>query len=219
MVRWCPRSPQPGGISVRVHAKPGASLRHQPHRRVVQVRAARSSTWPGMPGSARARWPRVAIEELKREVRRQERPHGRLHRQGRLGAAEEGRRGRPDDPQPDLHGGRGRGDGRAAFRPLRGQPGRRRRPDRARRSARMVNKEIADDLRVVRQENPGHGRSRPAAADQRRGRVHQPRAGRVPARDPPPGGRQPDHRAGDAGPAGEAAAGGLSRRAACGCCR
>ena len=56
----------------------------------------------------------------------------------------------------------------------------------------------------VRQADPGAGRSRPAAADQGRRRLHQGRAGRDADRDPSPGRRERDHPARDDGPAGPA---------------
>ena len=128
----------------------------------------------------------------------------RLHRQGRAGAALEGRHQRAHHPFADLPAARrGSGGGRddrqdldvADLRAQPAEPGgarqahHRRRMLDGRRAARQGSA-------VLRHADPGARRPGAAAADLGRRLLHRARTGHPAHRNPPPGARQSDHPAG-----------------------
>ncbi len=115
----------------------------------------------------------------------------RLHRQGGAGDARQGLYGRDHNSCAHLPGERG-GRRRADLQPQRRRAGLARRADRDRR---MLDGRRRAGARshLVRQADPGPGRSVPAAASQGRRLFHRRRAGRDADPDPSPGPGQSDH--------------------------
>ena len=128
----------------------------------------------------------------------------RLHRQGRTGAALEGRGQRAHHPLADLPAerrgvGRRRGDRQDLdVADLCAQPAKPGGAREAHHRRRMLDGRRAARPRPaeLRHADPGARRPGAAAADFGRRLLHRARAGHSAHRNPPPGARQPDHPAG-----------------------